>query len=645
MAISEGVVWQLGDRGRLYTSQDLDQWMPHETGTLKSLRGIAFRGTNVFISADEGTILPGARPNPLTLRTLPTTNWLEGIAASPNTIVAVGDNGAIYSSANGATWTARGNYTTWLRSVAYGDNQFLAVGEDGFIASSSNGQNWQLRTSGTTAHLNSVAWLLDRFWVVGDNGTVLTNTAQMSFAPVNVGAVTNTLFSVAANSNDVVIAGELIVLLGNRAGGSWTRQSDVDSPTLAPEWPYYSALWDGRLFLLGGDAGMIVEGFRTNANGPMGWYSAVQPTRSWLWAVTRVGGLYAAAGVNGTIVTSEDGVEWAREAVPDVALDEILLGIGGNTNLLIAAGSNGMLLRSENSFTNVVSTNSNGELVTNVVSLLGLIWTQSPIATTEDLQGVPERNGTFVVTGGAGKIFTSANGLVWQPRLSGVSTFLSGATGWPNGFAVVGASGTILTSTDGTLWVPRSSGVRNWIYSVRYAGGKLIAVGEDGLILTSENGVGWTRRDSGTTEWLNDVTYASGFWQVAGSGGTIVTSTDAANWTAARTMTSKSLYGAATDGDQVIMAGLDGAIIRRWLSTPNTPVNFLSFDQVAGNSLFLFAGEIDQQFVLEASASLTGPWSPLRQFEITDLSQTLLYELAGQALPMRFFRTRLLAAP
>src|SRR5688572_28609381 len=139
MQFRDGVVWQVGDRGRLYTSPDLDQWTPHETGTSKSLRGLTFFGANVFICGEEGTILAGGSPGTLRSQSISTTNWLEAVAASDRVLVAVGDNGSIYSSTGNGTWSRRGSYSTWLRGVEYGTNQFLCVGEDGFIAQSTDG--------------------------------------------------------------------------------------------------------------------------------------------------------------------------------------------------------------------------------------------------------------------------------------------------------------------------------------------------------------------------------------------------------------------------------------------------------------------------------------------------------------------------
>ncbi len=638
---SDGSVWQVGDRGRLYTSQDLDTWLPHETGITRSLRSIIFFKGNAFISTEAGGILTGSSPDALSFIDLGTTNWLEGVAASTDTLVTVGDNGAIYSSTDGLHWSPRGNFTDWLRSVAYGSGQFMAVGENGTILTSSDGIVWDKRPSGTSAHLNKVEFINSSFWLVGDSGVVLTNNFRMSFVPVNPG-VTNTLFAIAGNTNEIVIAGDSALLLRNLQTGLWTSQADANSGNLAPLWPYYSALWDGRLFLIGGRTGLQVEGFRTNSVAPLNWYTDTQPTRNWLWSAARATNFYVACGAAGTIVTSEDGVDWNAEVTPAAAASEVLLGIGGNNRALIAVGSSGLILRGPNLLTNTLATNASGQLSTNQSSLFGVIWQSVPSPTTQDLQAVAANDSTILIGGAKGVLFTSPDGLSWQPRTSGLTNFLSSAASWTQGWIVTGSAGAILRSADGATWKSSFSGITEWVYNVRFVGGKLVAVGENGLILTSDDGANWTRRASGTTEWLNDVTYAQNSWWVAGSSGLILSSPDLAHWTLTRSITAKSLYAAITDGQQLILAGLEGVILRNNLVPVTSPVDFVSLGNTSDSTFFLFDGAVDQRFELEQKVRLQDPWAPAAALEIPTSGGTLIYQLPADGAPSRFFRTRLL---
>lgn len=642
MSFEHGVVWQVGDRGSIYTSRDLDTWFPHDSGTTKSLRGISFFKGDPVISGEGGVIVTRAPQSKFKALSLNTADWLEGVAASADVVVTVGDNGAIYSSNDTTNWTRRGNFSTWLRSVAFGADRFVCVGENGFLATSPDGVNWTKTSLNTTADLNKVAYLNDRFWVVGENGTVLTNNFRFTFSTVPLQmTVTNSLFAIAGNTNEVVLAGDGVVLMGNLQTGQFVQQADSGAETLAPVWPYYSALWDGRLFLLGGRTGMKVEGFRTNAAAAMGWYIDDQPTRSWLWSVTSATDFYVACGAEGTILSSLDGIDWTREAVPTNALSQILLGVGGNRDALLCVGSGGTILRSPNVFTNVVSTNANGQLTNGQASLFGVVWNEIPSPTTSDLQAVAASSNLFMIGGAGGLIYTSPDGRVWQKRTSGVTSYISGAAAWPGGFVAVGASGVILTSPNATTWTKKTLGT-NWIYAVRYVAGQLVAVGEGGTILTSSDAVQWTPRASGITDWINDVTYASNTWYAVATAGTILTSRDAVNWTASPSITSKSLYGAATDGGQVVLAGVEGTIIRAQLAALTSPVNFLSFGSEGIFDLFLFGGVPDQKFVLEAAPDLSSPWTPLEELDFFNNTGTLIYQRLKDPYSANFYRTRVL---
>jgi hypothetical protein len=641
MGMSQDVVWQVGERGNIYTSPDLDNWFPRDSGTTKSLRSIAFFQGKALISAEAGTILVGNSPDDLSELSLGTVDWLEGIAASSNLVVTVGDNGAIYSSPNATSWSRRGNFTTWLRSVGYGNGIFVCVGEGGFIATSGDGVSWLKRTVSTTADLNKVAYVNDRFWIVGDQGTVLTNNFRFSFIPVELG-FTNSLYAVAGNSNEVVLAGDSVVMLGNLGNGTWSSQSDATSPALAPAWPYYSALWDGRLFLLGGRTGMQVQGYRTNSSGPMVWYADSEAPRDWIWSATHITNLFAAVGAEGTIVTSVDGIDWNREAVPAPVQSEVLLGIAGNSQALVAVGSSGTILRSGNLLTNIVSTEPDGHTVTNQANLIGVIWSQKTSPTQNDLQAVAASDSQFIVAGGQGTILASSDGSQWQSRPSPVSAYLSGATAWKGGFVLSGASGTILTSANGASWSVKNSGVTQWVYAVRFVGGRLVAVGEGGLILTSDDAVHWQKRSSGVTEWIDDVTFSAGRWYAVAGAGIVVTSTDSINWTPIRTVTSKSLYAATSDGSQLIVAGMEGVILRAELNPVTSPVNFVSYAKLQDTSLFLFGGAPDQRFSLESKDRVQDPWTILDTLELVNSSGTLVYERPLEPSRAKFFRTRLL---
>src|SRR5690606_32273764 len=84
-----------------------------------------------------------------TNRSSGTSRALYGVAYGGGMWVAVGDNGTILTSADGATWTSRTSGTTQiLNGVAYGGGMWVVVGTGGTILTSTNGTTWTSRTSG-----------------------------------------------------------------------------------------------------------------------------------------------------------------------------------------------------------------------------------------------------------------------------------------------------------------------------------------------------------------------------------------------------------------------------------------------------------------------------------------------------------------
>jgi hypothetical protein len=250
------------------------------------------------------------------------------------------------------------------------------------------------------------------------------------------------------------------------------------------------------VYELAGYDGMLVESYITNGN--YNWYTPVYSPRDWLWQVTATNGLYVAVGDNVRIMTSDNGADWTVEEVPltnSVSLtNTAFFCVGGTTNLLVAAGTQGSLAVSPNLLVSVVVTNTDGSLFTNDASSFGVIWDSlpAPAGTTNDLAGVGTFSNLYYLVGGNGTVLNSPDGTNWTRLTSGTTNYLSGITAFTNGLLVLtGNEGSILTSPDGTNWTSRTSGTTNWLYRLRCVSGRLLAVGENGTMLTSTNGTNW----------------------------------------------------------------------------------------------------------------------------------------------------------
>ena len=621
-ALSGSLAVQVGEQGQIFTTTDLDNWIPRDSHTDRHLRGVTFLAGRLVICGERGTILSSEDFAEFRLIDLGTMDWLESVAASADLAVAVGDHGALYTSRDGISWIRMNSgFQTWLRSVAWGPGGFVAVGEDGFIISSKAGDTWRQRNSGVSLHLNRVVWTGESYCVVGDSGHMLTSTDGAEWTFVTCGA-TNVLYAAAGATSTRLVAGESEVRF--QEGNRWVDELNPSKSFGPPAWSYYSALWAGASYWLGGASGLWLQGYRTNASSELLWYEPRPSVHHWLWAVTRTSSCYLAVGDRGTVMASDNGVDWELDLVPTSATNTVFLGVGCSTNHMIAVGNAGAIVHSPN----------------------GVVWTAvEPRPTTNDLQGIAAIGGLYLAAGAKGTILTSVDAATWTRQVSPTAGFLSAIAVFPGGLVVVGDGGTILASPDGTNWVTHAVTTTNWFWQVRYLNGALVLVGENGTLRTSLDGVDWKPRISGTTEWLTDVAYVRDTWVAVGTGGTVLTSTNLADWSNVGTLTRKALFGVAASEGQLLAVGVEGIILRSQVIPNLTPVEFLRYGRGSEHNVFLLGGKPDQKFILERSSDLSA-WTPSMELEFSDGSGTvLLIEDIAPGLDQEFYRGLLLPSP
>jgi len=652
---SSSLAVQASERGQIFTSFDLDLWLPRDTGLTNDMRAAIFFGQRVIVTGENGLVLysdDGEHFQTGTLHDGPTTDWLEALAASPILAVAAGDNGAIYTSANGATWKRQNSGTnTWFSGLAFGGGNFVVVGQHGVILTSPNGTNWTKRTSGTGQPLYRVGFGNGRFTAVGNAGVTLSSTNGGTNWVQEFPGATNALNHATSGGLDRLLVGTSEVRLQDN--GVWSNElAKTNGP---PVWTYYSGIGLPGFFYIAGRTGLQSEGYQIS-NQPYFWLTPYDSIRTWLWDIKRLPGFYITVGDYGTVMTSGNGVDWTLELVPPTVTNTTLLGIGGNTNLLLAVGDGGSVIYSPQVLTNIVFTNETGMVVTQVVGSVGVVWHSIPKPTTNDLQGVAVlSNSLFVITGSKGTLLTSADGSNWIARVSNTTNLLTSVTEWPGGFVAVGDNGTVITSPDGISWTRRTAGTTNWLYRVRWLNNMLLTAGQNGTIMTSADGVNWSNRTSGTVQWLNDATYIVDTWFAFGVGGTVLTSSNLVTWTSRGTLTRKALYGAATDSRQLIVVGVEGVIMRSQVVPNLTPVSFLGYARVGTNgfspayNVFLFGGKPDQQFTLNRVTNLVDTaWTGGTELEIFDGSGTLYYieTITGTNIPpIQYYQTQLMPWP
>ena len=657
IAMGQNFSIQVGDKGSIHTSQNLVQWLPRNAGTENTLRAVGFFNNQAIVAGDKGDLFYSESEDffvPAKLDEL-TDNSFFALASSNNTAVVVGEAGTLYISDDGQSWRKGSfSYPGNLYSVVWTGRYFVVAGENGLVATSRDGASWVKRQSRTNRDLNGLAFINNRLWAVGDDGVVLLsyNDGQTWLAARS--GTNKNLNTVTGSSNEVIIAGENVVRKGLLGFFMYwvdlLEKDDVSNPAPPPDWTYFCSIETDDKYLLGGRTGMLVDSERDKVDGDYLYWAENGKDwddynlRNWLWDINNSNDLLIAVGDRATVLTSRDGATWNLEVVPESMTDAIFLGVGGNTNLLVAAGNRGHLMSSYNSWTNVVTQGEMGQSVTNRVNTLGVVWKAvEPRVTENDLQGVAALNDTFVVTGGKGTVLTSRDGKEWSKHQAPTSGILTSVESFKNQFVAVGENGLILSSPTGSEWVRHDSGTENWIYRIRAFEKQIVAVGQAGAILTSDDGENWVRCVSGTSQWLNDVARAGKIWFAVGASGIVLMSSDLVKWESKSSVSTLSLYGALGNDGQLISVGLEGVVLRKQIVPRSSPI-LLRWDcsvSVDGEftNKFVFRGFPGQRFTLDRSVDLY-KWETGPQMELIDGSGVLEYSNSTKA-NKEFYRARL----
>lgn len=158
-------------------------------------------GGLIIAVGDGGDAWTSADAVTFTLRATGAGN-LEDIAYDGSSLfVATGTNiVSHYSTTDGITWTARAKATgTTYNGIGHGGGLWVAVGDAGAIETSPDGITWTSRTSGVAVALNSVAYSangrgtgLGLWCAVGEDGTIITSPDGITWSTVTLLAATTT---------------------------------------------------------------------------------------------------------------------------------------------------------------------------------------------------------------------------------------------------------------------------------------------------------------------------------------------------------------------------------------------------------------------------------------------------------------------
>lgn len=416
----------------------------------------ALTSTNKIISSPNGA-------NWTEFGTLPAAlNSVAASSAESGGAVAVGPQGLIYSTTDGAVWTLRSSGTTQeLITVRFVNNQYIAVGTLGALVTSPDGVTWTLRTTPTQSNLWSVDYGAGRYVVTGQSGNngrnILTSTDGVTWTTSITGPYQGThLLGVATNNTTTVAVGN---------GGAITSSSDLAT------WTQRSSGTTGNLSDITYAGGKFVA--ISSSNG-----AVTTSTDGATWTVQTTTGLtntvlqgitydtatsnYVIVGNGGGIWTSPDATTWTVRTSPTTA------------NLRKVTAANGKLVAVSQSGEVIVTTNAT------------TTWTRPLAGTGRAFADVAFGNNTWVAVG-TGTVYTSSDAATWNDATFASVNFVAVKFIQGN-FIALANNHTYFTSTDGTNWQGRSSGAFDPMLdavAVSTANGtRFVGVGNYGTILT-----------------------------------------------------------------------------------------------------------------------------------------------------------------
>jgi hypothetical protein len=125
-------------------------------------------------------------------------------------------------------------------AVTYGNGRYIAVGDNGLILSSNDGAVWsRVQPSGTTARLNNVLYGQDKFVAVGEGGTVVVSVdGGATWLPTTSNAGTAWLHGLAYANGRWIATGQSGTVISSFDGIKWSKEttlttSDLEAVVLA----------------------------------------------------------------------------------------------------------------------------------------------------------------------------------------------------------------------------------------------------------------------------------------------------------------------------------------------------------------------------------------------------------------------------
>jgi len=316
------------------------------------------------------------------------------------TFAASTSDGKVLTSTDGLAWSTQTvSEGTWLVSIAYGNGDWVAVGAGGTILVSPDLKTWVSAKAVTSNKLNGVLYAGGLWVAVGDSATVITSPDAINWTVQAVPAgVTGFLHGITAagspgetpefyisgaetgNGTGSVNEGAVLSMYGNPTtpgGQTYTIYTDGVGANLIPS---------GK-GAIGNLEAILFEPTTSNLTVAVGWGGVYDgyPESGGLTAaavpsvvyrgLTYGNGFWVAAGEQGTIVSSQDGLNWTQRfsgESPTTLSTATLLGAAYSSSLqrFVIVGTGGTILDSNSTPTVFANVSTRGYVDSSVPGAL-----------------------------------------------------------------------------------------------------------------------------------------------------------------------------------------------------------------------------------------------------------------------------------
>ncbi len=483
-----------------FTSPDGESWTPRATGVdggLTSFQDMTTGGGRIVAVGTGGVTAASNDGINWTIGSLGggQTDTLFGATFVLNRFYAVsGNNGRVFSSEDGLSWSSVPTPAASLRNLTYGAGRLVAVGGSGVIVTSSNGTLWNAVNSGVTDQIIGVNFVNGRFIATGVNGLILTSPDGLQWTKRSSNGNLSSLQNASYGNGRYVIVGQAgstgRIILTSTDGETWSN--GIFGPRQGTN--LFAASTDGNTVVAVGATGTIVSSTDTVV-----WTDRFSGTTQNLNDVAYGASKFLAVGNSGVVTSSTNGTTWAVETTTGLTATT-LSGIRHDGTQWIVVGAGGLLATSTN----------------------GTAWTTRISSTTSSLVAVASGGGKHVAVSSNGTIIVSSDSVTWSGATApGTAGFTD--VSYANGaFVAVGNSGRVVHSTNGTTWT--AAAFTNASFrSVRVIGGHFIATTTGSPYYTSADGVTWTGRYTGAFDTIHDTVGFGNRVVAVGNFGTVLT--------------------------------------------------------------------------------------------------------------------------